>query len=358
MSTRILSAGDFPELQPSHALLAAYQPAEAPFAFTAANAAAARAWQHRARPALADLLRVTDRAASLPEAELIETVDRGDYLRHKLLLRIAPDVASPLYLLIPKDSPVSPPVVIAFAGHGYGVKDIVGLRKDGSERDEPEGYHKDFGVALCRRGFAVAAPEIACFGERQDDYSYLDTDLGQPVPSTCARTAALANHLGWSVIGLRALDALRLVDYIESRKDLDASRIGAMGISGGGMHTLFSTCLDDRIRACVVSGYFCTFRDSILAMSHCPCNFVPGLAAFGEMHDLVGLIAPRPMLVEAGDLDPIFPIGAVRSSVDRAREVYQVFDAPGFPVLDEFHGSHQISGALAYDFLAQHLGLD
>ncbi len=72
------------------------------------------------------------------------------------------------------------------------------------------------------------------------------------------------------------------------------------------MHTFFSTCLDERIRACAISGYFSTFRNSILAMSHCACNFVPGLAEFGEMYDLACLIAPRPVFIESGNYDPIF----------------------------------------------------
>ena len=96
------------------------------------------------------------------------------------------------------------------------------------------------------------------------------------------------------MVGLRAHDAMRLIDWLETRPDLDTRRLGAMGISGGGMHTLFSTCLDERIRACVISGYYSTFRDSILAMHHCACNFVPGLHRFGEMYDLIGLVAPAP----------------------------------------------------------------
>jgi dienelactone hydrolase len=161
----------------------------------------------------------------------------------------------------------------------------------------------------------------------------------------------LAFHLGGSVVGLRAYEGRRLIDYLEGRSDVDASRLGAMGISGGGMHTFFSACLDPRIRACVISGYYSTFRDSILAMSHCACNFVPGLHAFGEMYDLVGLIAPRPLLVEAGTRDPIFPIEAVRRSVDRAREVYDLFGARDQVETDTFEGRHQISGRRAYDFL-------
>ena len=129
-----------------------------------------------------------------------------------------------------------------------------------------------------------------------------------------------------------------------------------MGISGGGMHTFFSACVDERIKACVISGYYSTFADSILAMQHCPCNFIPGLAQFGEMYDLIGLIAPRPVLIEAGSRDPIFPITAVAKSVHKAREVYQVFAAASQLETDFFEGRHRIHGNRAYDFLMQKLG--
>jgi len=262
----------------------------------------------------------------------------------------------PVYLLVPKRGTRPFPVVLAFHGHGYGVKDIVGLWEDGSERLTPSGYHKDFAAALCRRGFLVAAPEISCFGERQTDFSHLAARLA-PVPTTCHHTAMLALHLGGSAAGLRVRDGIRLVDYLATRDDCDATRLGAMGISGGGMHTFFSTCLDERIRACVVSGYYGGFRQSILAMQHCACNFVPSLHRFGEMSDLVGLIAPRPMLVEAASRDPIFPIEAVRAGVEAARGIYRLFGVEGMPRTDFFEGRHEVSGALAYDFLAEALGL-
>ncbi|HEY9075086.1 MAG TPA: alpha/beta hydrolase family protein [Anaerolineaceae bacterium] len=355
MTSKILDYCAEPRLQPVHGLWKRYQPGNARYRFQAEDAAAACAWQAETRAALKARLGFFD----LPEAPLnpqtIESVDKGDYTRLKLTIEIAGDWLMPFYLLLPRHTPPPYPVVVAFHGHGYGVKDIVGLWEDGSERDTPDGYHKDFGVALCRRGFAVAAPEISCFGERQTDFSYLNSPFGKSIPTTCTHTAMLAFHLGGSVVGLRAHEGFCLVDYLQTRPDLDTSRLGAMGISGGGMHTFFSTCLDERIRACVISGYYSTFQDSILAMHHCACNFVPGLAAFGEMYDLVGLIAPRPMLVESGWRDPIFPVQAVRASVARARQVYAVFGIEDLPVVDEFDGRHQISGRLAYDFLWKHL---
>jgi len=283
-------------------------------------------------------------------------VDKGDYVREKVLIRTGKETLMPVYLLVPKRAPRPLPVAIAFHGHGYGVKDIVGLWEDGQERSVPDGYHKDFAVALCRRGFAVAAPEISCFGERQTDFSYLNTTVGQWAPTTCAHSAMLAFHLGASVVGMRVRDGKRLVDYLETRKDLDTKRLGAMGISGGGMHTFFSTACDPRIKACVVSGYFSTFQHSILGISHCTCNFVPGLHRFGEIYDLAGLIAPRPMLVEAASYDPIFPIRNVKNAVTRASAVYRVFGGRGGIETDYFEGRHQISGRRAYDFLWEKIG--
>jgi dienelactone hydrolase len=351
MTTVVLDPREQVALQPAHALWAQYQPENAPYRFRAGTPDEVQQWQAATRAALASTVGFQDRPAVPLAPRQIEVVDKGDYIREKVLLHTAPETVMPVYLLLPKGADAPRPVVLAFAGHGYGVKDIVGLWEDGEERNTPDGYHKDFAVALCRRGFAVAAPEISCFGERQTDFSYLNTTLGQGVPTTCTHTAMLAFHLGGSAVGLRVRDGKRLVDYLQTRSDVDAGRLGAMGISGGGLHTFFSTCLDPRIQACVISGYYSTFRDSVLAMSHCACNFVPGLGRFGEMYDLVGLIAPRPLLVEAGTRDPIFPIEAVKRSVDRAREVYGVWGAEKEIETDYFEGRHQISGRRAYDFL-------
>ncbi len=344
------------DLHPETALWALYQPEKAPLRFTARTPEEARAWQEQVRPAFRQALGFTD----LPEVPLepvtLESVDKGDYTREKVLLRTSPWTLMPVYILKPNGRQGPLPVVVAFHGHGYGVKDVVGLWEDGAERSTPDGYHKDFAVSLCKRGFLVAAPEISCFGERVGDYSYLDPKIGQEPPYTCHHVASLAFHLGGSAAGLRVHDALKLVDYLQTRADVDIDRLGAMGISGGGMHTLFSTCVDIRIRAAVVSGYFCPWRYSIFGMHHCICNYVPGLYRFGEIYDLVGLAAPRLLLVEAGTRDPIFPIKGVEEAVAKAREVYDVFGAQEQLETDYFEGRHQISGARAYDFLWEKLG--
>jgi dienelactone hydrolase len=354
MPSRILSSTENPALQPAYGLWQLYHPESAPYHFQASSLEEALSWQYETRQAFSHALGFEDLPTCALSPEMIEAVDCGDYFRQKILIQPWQHAAMPVYLLTPKQGRAPYPTVLALHGHGYGVKDIVGLWEDGEERATPDGYHQDFAVALARRGFMVAAPEISCFGERQTDFSHLNKSIGQEVPSTCQHTAMLALHLGGSAVGLRVREAVRVVDYLAEQPDVDIDRLGAMGISGGGMHAFFSACIDERIRACVISGYFSTFRESILAMDHCPCNFVPGLHRFGEMHDLAGLVAPRPMLIEAGSRDPIFPVAAVKFGVDKARRVYNVFGADG-PAADFFEGRHQISGRLAYDFLSEAL---
>ena len=340
-------------LQPATELWAAYKPENAPFAFRAKSRAAAKAWQTRTRSALGKAIGFQNTPACDLTARKTERIDKGDFVREKFIIRTAPHSSMPVYLLLPKNVPGPLPVVLALHGHGYGVKDIVGLWEDGSERDDPSGYHKDFAVELCRRGFAVAAPEISCFGERQSQFPHLLEQIPHDLPpSTCVHTSMLASHLGGTALGIRVRDARRLVDYLTTRPETNTRKLGVMGISGGGMHALFSSCIDTRIKACVISGYFAEWRHSIHGMYHCACNYVPGLGQFGEIHDLAGLMAPRPVLIEAATRDSIFPLRSVKRAVARTRQVYDVFGARSAVKTDIFEARHEISGAKAYDFLA------
>jgi dienelactone hydrolase len=355
MSSKVLSCKEIPELSPVTTLWKLAEERSRKFAFTAKTRSEAEAWQEACTAALSDAVGFQDLPAVDPAPQIIEEVERPDHIRRKILLNTTPVSKQLVYLLTPKNAAGKLPCVLAFHGHGYGVKDIVGLWEDGEERYTPDGGHAHFAIEICRRGFMVAAPEIACFGERVEDFSYVDKPEQAP-PTTCHLATSMAMMLGGSMIGFRVLEAKRLVDYLKTLSEADVSRLGAMGISGGGLHTFFSTCLDRRIKAAVVSGYFSTFRDSILSVNHCTCNYAPNLLNVGEMYDLVGLIAPRPILIESGERDPIFPIEAVKSSVETTRKIYRIFGAENEVETDLFEGRHRISGLKAYDWLKEKLG--
>jgi len=161
--------------------------------------------------------------------------------------------------------------------------------------------------------------------------------------------------VGETLAGWRIAEARQAVTYLASRPEVDPSRIGIAGISGGGMIALWTAALDVRIAAALVSGYFCTFRDSILSIDHCLDNFVPGILRVMEMPDFAGLIAPRPLFVESGIEDPIFPIGGFRKAVGRATEIYAAQRAQERFGSEEFAGGHRFHGQGGFEFLARNL---
>ena len=128
-----------------------------------------------------------------------------------------------------------------------------------------------------------------------------------------------------------------------------------MGISGGGTITVFATALDPRIRVALVSGYLNTFKDSVGSLAHCIDNYVPGILNWAEMHDVAGLIAPRPLFVESGEQDRIFPIAASIESVAEVRKIYGVFGVPDRVEHEVFPDEHLFWGKRGIPFLARHL---
>lgn len=269
------------------------------------------------------------------------------YQRTYIEFESAPGVAVPAWLLVPTTLTGPAPAVIAVHGHGYGMDEVVGLNADGTERLKPQGYHQDFAVALCRRGMVVLVPELCGFGRRRE----LRVQADAPDSSMCHAAAWWGIMLGKPLLGQRVRDVLRAVDVLHALPEVDSQRIGIMGGSGGGAVTLFAAALDERFQATVISNYFCTFKDSILALSHCHCNYVPGLLQDGESYDIAALIAPRPLLIQAGTEDPIFPLSGVIEAYEHVRAAYTGLGAADQLAKDVYVGGHQIKGAKAYDFL-------
>jgi predicted peptidase len=149
---------------------------------------------------------------------------------------------------------------------------------------------------------------------------------------------------------------MRAVNYLETRPEVDARRIGLMGISGGGTITTFGAALEPRIAAALVSGYLNTFRDSILSIPHCMDNYVPGILHWCEMHDVAGLIAPRPLFCESGEKDDIFPVEAFRHSFAKVQNIYRIFGAEERIGSEIFPRGHEFSGRSGFPFLEKHLG--
>jgi hypothetical protein len=148
---------------------------------------------------------------------------------------------------------------------------------------------------------------------------------------------------------------MRAIDYLGTRPEVDSARIATLGASGGGTTSLLTGAVDQRVKVAVVSAYFNTFRDSIVSISHCPDNYVPGLLQDMEMYDLSGLVAPRALFVESGRNDRIFPIAGSQTAAEKARAIYRSFGVPDRFGYEIHEGAHEVHLVGAFDFLKRAL---
>ena len=273
----------------------------------------------------------------------LESEEKLDgYTRKRIAYQAEEGLCTPAYVLEPPAIDKHTPVILCLHGHGYGVRDIVGLR-------EEESYQKKFALRACQENMIAIAPELAGFGELR-----LPEELenGDDDDSSCHRLAVNLLACGRTLLGMRVNQALQALKAAET---LYAGHpIGIMGISGGGTIALLSMALDSRIQAGVISGYANTFESSILAMRHCVDNYWPDMIGQMEMPDLLCAIAPRPMLWETGSRDRIYPHSAAQKAAELVEKAYDRLHAKEAFVVDAFDGAHEIHGALAYAFLKKH----
>lgn len=332
-----------------------YAATERSLAFKAKSVGEAREWQQHLRAELITRLGGLPTEDCELAPQILDTCEGDGFTCQQIAIQTLPGEYMPCWVLIPHiEDGASLKPVIALHGHGtWGGAAIIESPADplGAELNQQLNY--DYAGQLARHGFMVFVPELRGFGLRLED---LDHQEGEAQwISSCYALSVNALLLGKTLLGLRVYDIMRLIDYIGTRPEPLTDALGCVGLSGGGMLTLFTTAFDQRISCAVVSGYFNTFRDSIMAVRHCLCNFVPGIVQQAEMADIAGLIAPRPLLIETGTQDPIFPSAATQRAYRELQKIYRVFEAEQKLDIDVFEGEHAWSGAKAYNWLAQWL---
>lgn len=258
----------------------------------------------------------------------------------------------PLYILIPnKKKKRKLPTVLALHGHGYGMKEAIGLNING-EQCKFIGIHNKFAARLVNKGVIVVVPGIIGFGDRRLDE---DMNAEQPLENSCFEMGSQLLLMGKTLAGLRVQEIKRVLDYIQSFNMVDEEKISSFGFSGGGLVAAFTSILDERIKATVLSGYLSTFKGSIMSRRHCLDNYIPGILEIGEMDELIALIAPRPLFIESGKDDKLFPMDQVEISMKKLLKIYKAFGAETELDAHYFNGGHEINGEESFSWLIQKL---
>jgi pimeloyl-ACP methyl ester carboxylesterase len=310
-----------------------------------------KAWMRRARAKLVEILGLRKMAPAPPRARQTDSVDCGDHVRQRWLMHSQRDLIVPFYVLSPRGGERRLPAVICPHGHGSGGKAApAGVRAAVEVSRSIVEHNYDYGVQFARAGFRVFCPDARGFGERQEKEA-----RGGATSQSCHYLQLMGAPLGIPVAGMWVFDLLRLVDHILARRDVLPDRLGCAGLSGGGYQTLFLAAVDPRITCAGVSGYFYGVRDSLLEMpGNCDCNVVPRLWESFDMGDIGALIAPRPLLIETGDQDPLNGSRGVKNVTEQlaiTRKAYKLLKATDRLAHDVFAGQHRWNGVEAVPWM-------
>src|SRR4051794_687320 len=212
---------------------------------------------------------------------------------------------------------------------------------------------------LALKGFVSLAFDPAGQGEREQTY---DPQLKAPAAGWSVNEhihgGAQASLAGESLTRYFIWDAKRSIDYLLSRPEVDPSRLGAAGCSGGGALTTFIGALDSRIKAVIPACFPNSFR--LLFTGDDPHSemTLPGHLAIGlDTADFVMLSAPTPWLIQATEQDYFTPPGA-RMMYEEARRWYRIYGAEdkiAFFVGPGPHGTPLVSREAVYRWLIRWL---
>ncbi len=283
----------------------------------AGNSTVFPAWQRAGRRHVAELLGIVDLPRpTVTRQELLHRRDRHSFVEEKWRVVSDEGIPIPLYFLVPQGRDPRGPV-LAFHGHNPSVQYILGNYPDAATAEAEKARDGNYAAQLAAAGYLVCAVEQRGFGER------LTRAAGHSqVPNSCRHLAFHYQMLGRTLVGERCRDGMLALDLLRARPETRGAKVAVTGNSGGGTTTFWLSALEESLDIVMTGCYFCSFADSLMAIRHCECNYVPGATRYFEMGDIACLIAPRPQLFIQGEFDDIFPIAAARQEYDTVQAVY------------------------------------
>ncbi len=205
-------------------------------------------------------------------------------------------------------------------------------------------------IGLAKLGFFVLAVDAFGAGERG-----LTKKLGEYHGEMVAATLL---PVGLPLSGLQVYENMRAVDYLLTRPEVDGSRLGITGASGGGNQTMYAGAFDERFKAVVPVCSVGTYQ-SYIGAACCMCEVVPNALTYTEESGLLALVAPRALMVINATRDGFqFSVGEAQKSIAAAQHVFRMYGKAGSISHDIFESPHDYGKAMResmYGWMTLHL---
>lgn len=270
-------------------------------------------------------------------ATKIREESRETYVLETLVLDLNGIEPVPAYLARPRASAGRVPVVLY--NHAAGGDYVLG--KDELINGRPQLARPAYADALTSQGYAALAIDSWVFGERR---GRLESEA--------------AKEMLWQgkvLLGMMIYDSLRAIDYLETRSDVDVSRLATLGLSMGSTIAWWVAALDERVKVCIDLCCLTDFQaliDSRGLDGHGVYYYVPGLLKHFSTADINALIAPRPHLSLAGNFDKLTPPRGLDRIDEALRQVYAACHASEAWQLRRYDTGHFETAAMRAEIMA------
>lgn len=282
-------------------------------------------WQHDRAAVRNTLVTLMGDLPARPDprkVRIVSSENRGEFTLERIEFHNGADALVPGYIMIPHSPAGAPatrrPCIMLLHEHG-GSKDSVCLNVNA--RDHA-------GTQLVRKGYIVAAIDGYFHGER------IGRGPAGAIENKAAQEMSFSKinfWLGRTLWGMQVRDEQCLLDYLATRPDVDADKIGASGMSMGSTRSWWLAAVDDRIKAIVGVVCFTRYTELIehgYLRAHGIYYFVPGMLKHFDTEAIHALVAPRPHLELSGDQDPGTPLDGVETLERKLAPVYQLYGKP------------------------------
>lgn len=245
-------------------------------------------------------------AKSPLNARVTKTIDKGDYTIELVAFESLPKVYVTANLFLPKRRDGRVPAIVYVCGHAF------------SEHGNKTSYQRH-GISFARNGYAAIILDSIQTAETFGTHHGVGRQRFMDWYSRAYTPA-----------GIEVWNAIRAIDYLETRAEIDPARVGMTGRSGGAAMTWFTAAVDMRVKAAAPIMGISTYAANLEAdtqRGHCDCMFPINFPRHDMLHQ-GALIAPRPLLMAHGIKDALFPVPGYREFERVIGGLYQSYGHP------------------------------